>query len=203
MAKQLPIYEATIENMDDGMYTVSLVDYPAVESDFLYFKKDQKTLNFKVENEEKRVVTGVLMRADHPIYRIGNSGYEFYIKFSKETIEKMVEKWLENGLTNNVNLMHNPENYVKNVHLREVFIKNVDRGVNPKGFESIEDGSLFGTYYVENDDVWQSIKNGEFKGFSIECLVSSYEVEMDDDKQLLSDILDLMKKIENKRKNRK
>jgi hypothetical protein len=153
-----------------------------------------------VENEEKRVVTGVLMRADHPIYRIGNSGYEYYIKFSKETIEKMVEKWLENGLTNNVNLMHNPENYVKNVHLREVFIKNVDRGVNPKGFESIEYGSLFGTYYVENDDVWQSIKNGEFKGFSIECLMSSYEVKMEDDKQLLSDILDLLKKIENKRK---
>lgn len=198
--EKLPIYEAIIDNMEDGMYTVSLVDYPAVESDFLYFKKDQKTLNFKVENEEKRVVTGVLMRADHPIYRIGNSGYEYYIKFSKETIEKMVEKWLENGLTNNVNLMHNPENYVKNVHLREVFIKNVDRGVNPKGFESIEDGSLFGTYYVENDDVWQSIKNGEFKGFSIECLMSSYEVEMEDDKQLLSDILDLLKKIENKRK---
>jgi hypothetical protein len=198
--EKLPIYEAIIDNMDDGMYTVSLVDYPAVESDFLYFKKDQKTLNFKVENEEKRVVTGVLMRADHPIYRIGTSGYEYYIKFSKETIEKMVEKWLENGLTNNVNLMHNPENYVKNVHLREVFIKNVDRGVNPKGFESIEDGSLFGTYYVENDDVWQSIKNGEFKGFSIECLMSSYEVKMEDDKQLLSDILDLLKKIENKRK---
>ena len=93
--EKLPIYEAIIDNMDDGMYTVSLVDYPAVESDFLYFKKDQKTLNFKVENEEKRVVTGVLMRADHPIYRIGTSGYEYYIKFSKETIEKMVEKWLE------------------------------------------------------------------------------------------------------------
>lgn len=203
MGKQLPIYEATIENMDDGLYTVSFVDYPAVLSDFLYFKEDKKPLNFKVENEEKRLVTGVLMRADYPIYRIGNSGYEYYIRFSRKTIEKMVEKWLSEGLTNNVNLMHNPENYVENVYLREIFIKDSNRGISPKGYEDIEEGSLFGTYYVENDDVWQSIKNGEFKGFSIECLMSSKEVEMEDETQLLSDILDLMKQIENKRKNRK
>lgn len=203
MAKQLPIYEATIENMDDGLYTVSFVDCPAVLSDFLYFKTDKKPLNFKVENEEKRLVTGVLMRADYPIYRIGNSGYEYYIRFSRKTIEKMVEKWLSEGLTNNVNLMHNPENYVENVYLREIFIKDSERGICPKGYEDIEEGSLFGTYYVENDDVWQSIKNGEFKGFSIECLMSSREVEMEDETQMLSDILDLMKQIENKRKNRK
>ena len=115
----------------------------------------------------------------------------------------MVEKWLSEGLTNNVNLMHNPENYVENVYLREIFIKDSNRGISPKGYEDIEEGSLFGTYYVENDDVWQSIKNGEFKGFSIECLMSSKEVEMEDETKLLSDILDLMKKIENKRKNRK
>lgn len=197
---KLKIYEATIENVDDGLYTVSLVDCPAVETDFLYFKKESKMYQFKVENEEQRIVTGVLMRCNYPIYRISPNGYEYYIRFSKETIEKMVTKWLQNGLTNNVNLMHNPENYVQNVLLKEVFIKDTNRGINPKGFEGIEDGSLFGTYYVENDDVWQSIKNGEFKGFSIECLMSSKEVEMEDEKQLLMDILDLMEQIENKKK---
>lgn len=201
--KKLNIYEAIIENMDDGLYTVSLVDCPAVESDFLYFKNEQKPLNFKVENEEKRVITGVLMRANYPIYRISPTGEEYYIQFSSETLEKMVEKWLENGLTNNVNLQHNPKNYVDGVQLREVFIKNTDRGINPKGFESVEDGSLFGTYKVNNDEVWKSIKNGDFKGFSIECLMSSYEVKMEEQEnelELYSEILDLLKKIENKRK---
>ena len=112
----------------------------------------------------------------------------------------MVTKWLQNGFTNNVNLQHNPNDYVEDVLLKEVFIKDISRGINPKGFENIEDGSLFGTYYIQNDEVWERVKKGEFKGFSIEVLVHSQEVEMEDEAQLLTDILDLMKKIENKRK---
>lgn len=196
--EKLPIYEATIEGIEDGIYTISLVDCPAVENDFFYFKKEEKALNFKVENEEKRLILGVIMRADYPIYRISSTGEGYYIRFSKETIEKMAEKMLLESTHNNVNLQHNPNNYVENVHLREVFIKNIDKGINPKGFESIENGSLFGVYKVENDDVWASIKNGEFKGFSLEGYFSSYEVK-EDDETLLSDICDLLKKI-NKRK---
>lgn len=196
--EKLPIYEATIEGIEDGIYTISLVDCPAVENDFFYFKKEEKALNFKVENEEKRLILGVIMRADYPIYRISSTGEGYYIRFSKETIEKMAEKMLLESTHNNVNLQHNPNNYVENVHLREVFIKDIDKGINPKGFESIENGSLFGVYKVENDDVWASIKNGEFKGFSLEGYFSSYEVK-EDNETLLSDICDLLKKI-NKRK---
>lgn len=196
--EKLPIYEATIEGIEDGIYTISLVDCPAVENDFFYFKKEEKALNFKVENEEKKLILGVIMRADYPIYRISSTGEGYYIRFSKETIEKMAEKMLLESTHNNVNLQHNPNNYVENVHLREVFIKDIDKGINPKGFESIENGSLFGVYKVENDDVWASIKNGEFKGFSLEGYFSSYEVK-EDDETLLSDICDLLKKI-NKRK---
>lgn len=196
--EKLPIYEATIEGIEDGIYTISLVDCPAVENDFFYFKKEEKALNFKVENEEKRLILGVIMRADYPIYRISPLGEGYYIRFSKETIEKMAEKMLLESTHNNVNLQHNPNNYVENVHLREVFIKDIDKGINPKGFENIENGSLFGVYKVENDEVWASIKNGEFKGFSLEGYFSSYEVK-EDDETLLSDICDLLKKI-NKRK---
>lgn len=196
---KLPIYEATIEGINDGIYTISLVDCPAVENDFFYFKKEEKMFNFKVENEEKRLILGVIMRADYPIYRINSSGEGYYIRFSKETIEKMAEKMLLNSTYNNVNLQHNPENYVENVYLREVFIKDIAKGINPKGFESIEDGSLFGVYKVENDEVWASIKSGEFKGFSLEGCFSSYEVKEVDDETLLEDICDLLKKI-NKRK---
>lgn len=196
--EKLPIYSANIEKFEDGIYTISLVDCPAVESDFLYFNEVKKPLKFQVENEEKRLITGVIMRCDHPIYRIGNSGYEYYIQFSKETIEKMAEKWLENGLQNSVNLHHNPEKYVDKVYLREVFIKDTDKGIDPKGFENIENGSLFGTYKVENDEVWASIKSGEFKGFSLEGFFSMFEVQMEDEVRLWADILDLMKKIENK-----
>lgn len=200
MHKNYPLYEATIENSTEGIYTISLVDMPAVESDFFYFKKEEKTLNFRVENEEKRLISGVIMRADHPIYRISPNGQEYFIQFSKETIEKMAEKMLLDHSHNNINLQHNPQNYVENVNLREIFIKNTAKGINPKGFETIEEGSLFATYKVNDDNVWQSIKDGEFKGFSLEGCFSSYEVEMESEAQLLEDILGLLKEIENKNK---
>lgn len=202
MDKNIPLYKAMIEDETSGMFTVSLVDFPAVESNFLCFNEQKKPLQFKVDNEEKRIVTGVLMRCNHPIYRIGISGMEYYIMFDKQTIEKMAEKWLKDGLQGNVNLMHNPEAYVDGVLLKEVYFKDIERGINPAGFEDIEDGSLFGTYHIVNDDVWNAVKSGEFKGFSIECLVDVEEVKTDEvetEESLLMDIMDLINKIEKRR----
>ena len=194
MNKNLPIYKAIIEDETSGMYTISLVSEPAVESNFLYFNAQKKPLKFKVENEEKRVVTGVIMRCNHPIYRIGISGFEYYITFDKATIEKMAEKWLKEGLQGNVNLQHNPDAYVDGVLLKEVYFKDIERGINPIGFEDIEDGSLFGTYHIVNDDVWNSIKTGEFTGFSLEGYFETVEVQ-DEETQLWSDILDMLKQL--------
>lgn len=197
MNKDLPIYKAVIDDETSGMYTISLVSEPAVESNFLYFNEQRKPLQFKVDNEEKRIVTGVIMRCNHPIYRIGISGFEYYITFDKATIEKMAEKWLKEGLQGNVNLQHNPDAYVDGVLLKEVYFKDVERGINPTGFEDIEDGSLFGTYHILNDAVWESVKNGEFKGFSLEGYFNTVEVEQDDkETQLWSDILDLLKQLD-------
>lgn len=198
MNKELPIYKAVIEDETNGMFTVSLVDEPAVESNFLYFNAQKKPMCFRVENEEKRVVTGVIMRVDHPIYRIGVSGFEYYITFDKATVEKMAEKWLKDGLQSNVNLQHNPNMYVDGVLLKEVYFKDINRGINPKGFEDIEDGSLFGTYHIENEKVWESVKNGEFKGFSLEGCFNTVEVgteEDDEETKLWSDILDILKQL--------
>ena len=201
MNKNIPLYQAIIDDDETGMFTISLVDEPAVESDFLFFNKDKKALNFKVENEEKRIVTGVVMRCDYPIYRINQYGEEYYITFSKETIEKMVEKFLKEGLNNNVNLQHNPNNYVNDVLLKEIFIKDIERGVNPTGFENISEGSLFATYHVLNNDVWDLIKKGEFKGYSLEGCFAIDEVETEEDKEYneIMSLLDKLNNIKNKK----
>lgn len=201
MNKNIPLYQAIIDDDETGMFTISLVDKPAVESDFLFFNEDKKIVNFKVENEEKHIVTGVVMRCDYPIYRINQYGEEYYLTFSKETIEKMVEKFLKEGLNNNVNLQHNPNNYVNDVLLKEIFIKDIERGVNPTGFENISEGSLFATYHILNDDVWDLIKKGEFKGYSLEGYFAIDEVETEEDKEYneIMSLLDKLNKIKNKK----
>lgn len=190
--EKLPVYEAYITTVDDGIFTISLVDEPAVESNFICFNKE--TYDFKVEDEEQRIVTGVLMRCNYPIIRKGH-----YIRFPKETIELMAEKMLADKTHNYINLQHNHNEYVEDIYLKEVFIKDVEKGINPKGFENIEDGSLFATYKVFNDEVWKRIKKGEFKGFSIEINTHSVVVEdVENEMELYSEILDMLKKIENK-----
>lgn len=199
----LPLYKAQITDASTGMYTVSLVDYPAVESDFLYFNENKKQMTFSIENEEQRIITGVLMRCDFPIYRITDDGYEYYIMYDKATIELMAEKWIADGFANYVNLMHNPLNYVDGVYLKELYIKDTERGINPKGFETISDGSLFATYKVLNDDVWNGIKSGEFKGFSLEGYFDVKEVQTPEEEAenaLLDEIINMLNNILDKNK---
>lgn len=165
--KKLPVFEALITDITEGIANISLVDCPAVESNFLVFKK-QEPLKFEIEDEEQRIIYGVLMRADHLIYRYNEEFGEYYIKYSKDTIKTMAEKLLIDNKQNSVNIMHQDNSNVDGVNLFELFIKDTDNGISPKGFEDIEEGSLFGKFRVNNDDVWNAVKDGTFKGFSIE-----------------------------------
>lgn len=165
---ELPVFNALIENFDEGIYNISLVDCPAVESNFIAFEKDKAFQSYSIENEEQHMICGCLMRCEYLIYRRDKSFGEYYIKYDKETIKKMAEKLMSDGNQNNVNVMHLPDSNVDGVQMVEIFIKDTEKGINPKGFEDISDGSLFATFKVHNEDVWNAIKDGTFKGYSLE-----------------------------------
>ena len=141
--KNLDIWEAVIEDEGDGITFISLVNDPATESNWLAYNKQRQPMQFQVADEEQRILLGVIMRADHPIYRVDYDGYEYYVKYTKDTIAKMARKMLEDYTFNYVDTEHNNQ-CVSGVKLEELFIKDVDKGINPVGFEDIENGSLFG-----------------------------------------------------------
>lgn len=168
MNTNLPIYEAVIATNEDGITIMSLVDRPATKSDFIAFEQDDdKTQSdfIAFEQDEQRVLLGVVMRANRPIYRNQN-GKEYYLRFSAETLRVMAEKLLLDGVTSQVDRQHDLMP-VEGVNLQQLFIKDTARGINPEGFSEIEDGSLFAVYKVHNDSVWESVKRGEFTGFSL------------------------------------
>lgn len=172
---KLPIYRAIVNETDEtGMTTISLVDTPAVEQDFFYFNEDKQMLTYAIETEEQRKVFGLVMCCDTPIYRRTSEGYEYYIFYDRKTIEFMAEKYLKLNRQNNVDLQHSFE-LEDGIFLNEIFIKDTEKGINPKGFEEVKDGSLFATFHVQNDEVWTSIKEGTFKGFSLSGL---FETEL-------------------------
>ena len=161
----LPLFEDTIADDGCGMLRISLVDLPAVESDF---QKFGKPLLVQMESEEKRLILGCVMRADFPIYRRDENG-EYYTQFSRETIRRMAEKYLEENRQNRVNLMHAGEE-MRGVNMTQLFIKDSSKGIVPQGFESIEDGSLFAEFHIHDDEIWNYIKAGILRGFSLEGL---------------------------------
>lgn len=66
-----------------------------------------------------------------------------------------------------IDTQHNNQ-WVDGVELEELFIKDESKGINPSGFEDIENGSLFAKYRISNEEIWSKVKAGEFKGFSLE-----------------------------------
>ena len=163
----IPVYQALVSDADTGMLKISLVDDPAVQSNFQAFS-NKKPLMYAVEDEAKRLVLGVVMRADFPIYRRDESMGEYYILYTADTIRTMAEKYLVEGRQNNVNLMHQEGSDVSGVDMVQYFIKDTAKGVAPAGFEDIADGSLFAEFHIVNDEVWDAIVDGTYKGFSLE-----------------------------------
>jgi hypothetical protein len=139
-------------------------------------KKFAQQFAFSILSEEKRIVSGPLMLADELIYRNNEKMGEHYVKFSADTIKAIAIKWAKKNFNNHVNLMHDPTQKVKGVTMFESWLVDTERGIMPmKGFEGVANGSWFGSFYVENEKVWQSIKKGDYKGFSVEGLFDYVE----------------------------
>lgn len=164
MRKDLPIYLASVDEEGTGMFVVSLVDMPAVEVSWQLFDKSQEM--FKIENPDKQIITGVVMLADTPIYRVDPVHGEYYITYTKETIAKMVQKYFKENNQENVDTNHSFE-LIDGIELQQAFIKDTEKGIDPKGFENVPDGSLFFTYKVTSDELWDEVKNGSWTGFSL------------------------------------
>jgi hypothetical protein len=184
--KKLPIYNIVLGDCE-GISKMSLVEFPAVESNFLAFE-EQKPLQFSI-NEEERIVFGPSLRADFPIYRFNQIMGEFYVVFSKETIKELYEKFMIEQKFNNVNLEHTTD--TNGVFLIQSFLKDTEHGIDPKGFEECENGSWFTGYKVLNDEVWEKVKEGTFQGFSVE-LFSDLEIinePKDEIEELIEELL--------------
>ena len=136
------------------------------------------------------------MLADIPIFRSDATYGDYYVAFTKDTIFKIAQKFFKKGYQNNVNLMHDSGSVVEGLTMFESFITDKSRGIMPmKGFEDVPDGSWFGSFKVDNEEVWQMIKDGKVKGFSVEGLfnykpkkVMQSASLMDSIKKILSEV---------------
>lgn len=156
------------DNDETGIDAISLVDFPAVQKNFLCFSEDKKKVQLKFD-DSRHIITGVICLADTPIYRYSPSIGEYYIVFSKESIQKMVEKFAKNNLFSSVNLQHDDNRFVDGVYMIESYFVDSERGIKPNDIENLPEGSWVASYKVENLELWNEIINGyELNGFSLQ-----------------------------------
>ena len=195
---ELPIYELMIsEDMNDDAEVnfVALVDRPAVQRNWNAFKDKVK---FQIISEDKQIISGLLMLADTPIFRSDATNGDYYVTFSKDTIFKIAQRFFKKGYQANVNLMHEPSMQVDGVTMFESFISDTSRGIAPmKGFEDSPDGSWFGSFKVDNEAVWQMIKDGKVMGFSVEGIFE-YTRQKSKEQQMLDNIKDILSSLSDK-----
>lgn len=163
----LPLYDMQIADEIDGVYKISLVDRPAIESDFLLFDEDEKK-KFSFRDSEKHVITGAAMIPNLPIYRCDETGFEYFVQFSPETVRKSAELFFKNGFQANLSVGH--EYDVKDLYVFESYIVDKDRGIDPNDIE-LPQGSWVISVKCENNELWDELKNTDlFHGFSIETV---------------------------------
>ena len=157
--------------IDSETEAISLVTEPAIESDFVFFNKDKTIIKEAFSNDDKHILYGAVLRPDFPIYR--NDGEnEYYLEFTSESIERMARDYMMNYRQGNVTIQH--EEYANEVFMVESWIKqdmDKDKSVSVGLDKSLPIGTWFCGFYVNNNDVWERIKSGELKGFSVEAMI--------------------------------
>ena len=172
MAKKKKIYKVGI---DSETYAISLVESPAIE-ETLVALEEQKPIKVQLADEEKYMVYSAVLVPDKPIFRRNEDGDEFYIEFTKESIEKMAQEYLMNYRQNEITLDH--ETMANDITLVESWIKTdmyKDKSVAIGLSEDLPIGTWIAGLKVNQIDAWNRIKNGELRGFSVESMISLEE----------------------------
>ena len=167
----MQVYKAEIDpaiTSDLEVNFIGLVDRPAIEKNFQAFKSHHA--KFAI-NEDRRIISGPAMIADMPIYRKDDKLGEYYVVFDKAGIQSIVEKFSAKGFMQKFNMFHDDQQQVSDVTIFNSFVTDSSLGVKaPDGFDDLAEGSWFISAKVNNDAVWQKVKSGEIKGFSVEGL---------------------------------
>lgn len=169
--KNIKYYKVT---KDSDVYAISLVDYPAIESNFVYLSKEQPKQIF-LETNEKYMLYGAVLIPNFPIYRRDEFG-EYYLIFDSDVIEKLSYDYMLNGRLESFTEQHEKDIY-GDVSIVESWIKMSENDKSNDLGLNLPVGSWVIGAKIHNTDLWSKIKNGEVNGFSIESIVSVSEIE--------------------------
>jgi hypothetical protein len=161
------LIELIIDEKDDlsGVDAISVVQNPAIESNFVALKSEE--IKLAQVNAEKRILMGAVLIPEKPIFR-RNGEDEYYIYFSKDTVNKASQLFFKNGNQNNWTLEHGKE--IQGLTVVESWIvEDTQKDKSAIYNLSVPVGTWMASVKVEDDNIWNDfVKTGKVKGFSLE-----------------------------------
>lgn len=169
----LPVFKITfnedLENVE-GIDYVSLVDYPAIESNWVALSKDQSKAPLKFTfDQDRQILYGPILIPNKPIYRFNEkTGEEFYVVFPTEVVERLVRKFQKQAKTINLNYQHQKDSKISEAVIQEIWLTGKVDKSQSLGFD-LPEGSGFVGAHIGDPKFWaDEIKSGNVRGFSIE-----------------------------------
>jgi hypothetical protein len=163
------------DDMRLGVQAISLVEFPAIETNWVALSE----IKLSAMNEERRMLYGPALIPEKYILRIDKqTGEEFYIYFDKETVYKCAHQFMLKNLHHNHTLEH--EVAVTGCTVVETWLKESDQDKSVQLGIDVPVGTWLVGSYVQNDDLWNEVKLGNVKGFSIEGIFDHMVTELSD-----------------------
>lgn len=169
----LPIY--LIDENESVMIVNSIVSEPAHGKYALKFNKDIELRRLQF-NDEKRIVTGVVLAANQPIYRRFGD-HECYVVFTEKAIRNIALKYFKENKHNLIDIEHDSNIREEDVVMIESWFVDEHKTYSVDG-QFVDKGSWIASYKVLNDEVWQLLKEGKLKGFSVDILATLNEFNL-------------------------
>lgn len=184
----MKLFELFIDESEEmmGVNALSLVENPAIQSDWVALSDQKKVLLAEV-NADRQILMGAALIPDKPIYR-NMGGEEFYIYFSKETVAKAAEMFFKRHNQNNATLEHDQRLDGMTV-FESWIVEDPQLDKSRKYGLDVPAGTWMVSMKVDDQSIWQDfVKNNKVFGFSIEgqfanALISEqYEQQLSDQK---------------------
>ena len=190
------VIELVLEETEglNGINAISIVEHPAIEENFITLAKEYE-VEFKAQDEEKRILMGAALIPNKKIYRVNAKKEEYYIYFSEDTVRQAMELFFKNGNQSNATYEH--KDAVKGMTVVESWLIEDPKSDKSQlyGF-NLPKGTWMISMKVDNDEVWQDVKAGKVKGFSIEGYFAD-KLEMSLEQNKRNEIIEQLKNLLN------
>lgn len=191
----MTVIELIIDPKDEqsGIDAVSVVESPAIEENFVALSKHEVEL--KEVDKEKRILMGAALIPNKKIYRVNAKKEEYYIYFSEDTVRQAMELFFKNGNQSNATYEH--KDAVKGMTVVESWLIDDPKSDKSQlyGF-NLPKGTWMISMKVDNDEVWNDVKAGKVKGFSIEGYFAD-KLEMSLEQNKRNEIIEQLKNLLN------